>query len=43
MSAGPGAAGVAGRPAYFETGWTGGHNPWAIALVVTRRIAPRTV
>ncbi len=23
------------RPAYFETGWTGGHNPWAIALVVT--------
>src|SRR5580658_10404769 len=23
------------RPAYFKTGWTGGHNPWAIALVVT--------
>jgi len=23
------------RPAYFETGWTNGHNPWAIALVVT--------
>jgi DHA2 family multidrug resistance protein len=23
------------RPAYFSTGWTGGHNPWAIALVVT--------
>ncbi|HVY48721.1 MAG TPA: DHA2 family efflux MFS transporter permease subunit [Minicystis sp.] len=23
------------RPAYFDTGWTGGHNPWAIALVVT--------
>jgi MFS transporter, DHA2 family, multidrug resistance protein len=23
------------RPAYFTTGWTGGHNPWAIALVVT--------
>ncbi len=23
------------RPAYFETGWTGGRNPWAIALVVT--------
>jgi DHA2 family multidrug resistance protein len=23
------------RPAYFATGWTGGHNPWAIALVVT--------
>jgi DHA2 family multidrug resistance protein len=24
-----------GRPAYFTTGWTGGRNPWAIALVVT--------
>jgi DHA2 family multidrug resistance protein len=23
------------RPEYFKTGWTGGHNPWAIALVVT--------
>jgi DHA2 family multidrug resistance protein len=23
------------RPSYFQTGWTGGHNPWAIALVVT--------
>src|ERR1700689_31483 len=23
------------RPAYFQTGWTGGRNPWAIALVVT--------
>ena len=23
------------RPAYFKTGWTGGHNPWVIALVVT--------
>jgi MFS transporter, DHA2 family, multidrug resistance protein len=23
------------EPAYFKTGWTGGHNPWAIALVVT--------
>jgi DHA2 family multidrug resistance protein len=23
------------RPSYFTTGWTGGHNPWAIALVVT--------
>src|SRR5271156_524529 len=23
------------RPAYFTTGWTGGHNPWAVALVVT--------
>ena len=22
-------------PSYFETGWTGGRNPWAIALVVT--------
>jgi DHA2 family multidrug resistance protein len=34
---GPG--GDAGAPAappdYFATGWTGGHNPWAIALVVT--------
>ncbi len=30
-SAGDGEAG----PAYFATGWTGGHNPWAIALVVT--------
>ena len=36
MSAGGGAAaGGAARPAYFDTGWTGGHNPWAIALVVT--------
>jgi MFS transporter, DHA2 family, multidrug resistance protein len=23
------------RPEYFATGWTGGKNPWAIALVVT--------
>jgi DHA2 family multidrug resistance protein len=23
------------QPDYFATGWTGGHNPWAIALVVT--------
>src|SRR5271163_1448208 len=23
------------RPSYFTTGWTGGHNPWAVALVVT--------
>jgi DHA2 family multidrug resistance protein len=23
------------RPSYFETGWTGGHNPWVIAMVVT--------
>ena len=30
-AAGPAAA----RPAYFTTGWTNGHNPWAIALVVT--------
>jgi DHA2 family multidrug resistance protein len=29
------AAETGGRPSYFETGWTGGHNPWAIALVVT--------
>jgi DHA2 family multidrug resistance protein len=34
MSAAPAAAAPA-RPSYFETGWTGGHNPWAIALVVT--------
>ncbi len=26
---------AAARPAYFATGWTGGRNPWAIALVVT--------
>jgi MFS transporter, DHA2 family, multidrug resistance protein len=26
---------AAPRPEYFQTGWTGGHNPWAIALVVT--------
>jgi DHA2 family multidrug resistance protein len=25
----------AAPPDYFRTGWTGGHNPWAIALVVT--------
>jgi len=31
-SAGPGAS---APPAYFATGWTAGHNPWAIALVVT--------
>ena len=23
------------RPSYFETGWTGGRNPWLIALVVS--------
>ena len=22
-------------PSYFATGWTGGHNPWVVALVVT--------
>ncbi|HVZ89343.1 MAG TPA: DHA2 family efflux MFS transporter permease subunit [Polyangia bacterium] len=33
-AAGPGAAAPA-RPAYFATGWTNGHNPWVIALVVT--------
>jgi len=26
---------AAPRPAYFTEGWTNGHNPWAIALVVT--------
>ena len=26
---------ASGPPAYFATGWTGGRNPWAIALVVT--------
>jgi DHA2 family multidrug resistance protein len=26
---------AAERPAYFTTGWTGGRNPWSIALVVT--------
>jgi DHA2 family multidrug resistance protein len=42
MSAGggPRAGGGPGRPqpappAYFATGWTGGRNPWVIALVVT--------
>ncbi|HEY2517404.1 MAG TPA: DHA2 family efflux MFS transporter permease subunit, partial [Polyangiaceae bacterium] len=33
MSAAP--AAPAARPSYFTTGWTGGHNPWAVALVVT--------
>ncbi len=28
-------AAAAQPPAYFATGWTGGRNPWAIALVVT--------
>jgi DHA2 family multidrug resistance protein len=26
---------VSERPAYFDTGWTGGHNPWAITIVVS--------
>jgi len=30
-----GSAAAPARAAYFQTGWTGGHNPWAIALVVT--------
>jgi DHA2 family multidrug resistance protein len=34
-SGGQGTGGEATPPAYFATGWTGGHNPWAIALVVT--------
>jgi DHA2 family multidrug resistance protein len=33
-AAGPPAPGSR-PPAYFATGWTGGRNPWAIALVVT--------
>ena len=33
--AGKPAAADPARPAYFATGWTTGHNPWAIALVVT--------
>ncbi len=35
MSASSAAAAARERPAYFETGWTGGRSPWAIALVVT--------
>jgi MFS transporter, DHA2 family, multidrug resistance protein len=34
MSASAGARAPA-QPAYMTTGWTGGRNPWAIALVVT--------
>jgi DHA2 family multidrug resistance protein len=34
-AAGGAAGGAPARPAYFDTGWTNGHNPWAIALVVT--------
>jgi DHA2 family multidrug resistance protein len=26
---------LAARPAYFDTGWTNGRNPWGIALVVS--------
>jgi MFS transporter, DHA2 family, multidrug resistance protein len=35
VSAAGSATAAAPRPAYFDTGWTNGHNPWAIALVVT--------
>ena len=35
MSAAGSATAAPPRPAYFATGWTGGHNPWVIALVVT--------
>ena len=36
MSAEPGGASTAKAPPdYFVTGWTGGRNPWVIALVVT--------
>jgi DHA2 family multidrug resistance protein len=35
VSAGAGAGPDAAPPSYFATGWTGGHNPWVIALVVT--------
>jgi DHA2 family multidrug resistance protein len=35
MSDGASGASAPARPAYFETGWTGGRNPWLIALVVT--------
>jgi DHA2 family multidrug resistance protein len=31
----PAAGGPSQVPEYFATGWTGGRNPWAIALVVT--------
>jgi DHA2 family multidrug resistance protein len=30
-----GGGGSSAPPSYFATGWTGGHNPWVIALVVT--------
>jgi DHA2 family multidrug resistance protein len=30
-----GEPGPSTTPSYFATGWTGGRNPWAIALVVT--------
>jgi DHA2 family multidrug resistance protein len=29
------AAAASTRPAYFDTGWTGGRSPWVIALVVS--------
>jgi DHA2 family multidrug resistance protein len=35
VSAAGSATAAPARPAYFDTGWTNGHNPWAIALVVT--------
>ncbi len=35
MSAAGSATAAPARPAYFDTGWTNGHSPWAIALVVT--------
>jgi MFS transporter, DHA2 family, multidrug resistance protein len=34
-AAGSGDGAAAAPPAYFATGWTGGHNPWVIAMVVT--------
>jgi DHA2 family multidrug resistance protein len=35
MTAAAAAPAPAQPPAYFQTGWTGGRNPWTIALVVT--------
>jgi MFS transporter, DHA2 family, multidrug resistance protein len=35
VSAAGSATAAPARPAYFDTGWTNGHSPWAIALVVT--------
>jgi len=34
-AAGAAPAARAPQPDYFATGWTGGHNPWVVALVVT--------